>query len=116
MPTIYPVDQRWIQTYLLEPYSEGSKRIFEAWKGATSDDYCPTPLSLKTRTVYLLSGSLLMLPLVNSVIWIFWKTFGDPTSAPPVPERPSTPRKIAAVNGETVPAKAPDFYLIKGRF
>lgn len=114
MTTIAPVNRESAHNFFLKPYFEGIKRINEAWQGATSEDYSPIPLSWKTRTVYLITGSLLLVPLINTVIWLFWKTFGHPTSPPPVPETPiaaTAPKaaKTEAVKKDVAPTKAPDF-------
>jgi hypothetical protein len=44
-----------------------------------------TPLSLKERTVECLTGLSLMIPLLNTLIWVFWDTFGSPDQLADLP-------------------------------
>ena len=75
---IYPVTRQYIHKYLAEPLLQGCELFNLAWEGK---DRCliPNNLSLKERLIYCLQGALLLLfPLINVIIWLVWKTFGNP--------------------------------------
>lgn len=75
---IAPVDPQWIHTYLLEPCLLGCERLNRVW-GATdfSSPQTDSP-SLRERIVLWIEGIAVLSPIVNTIIWITWKTFGDP--------------------------------------
>ncbi|MBX7067560.1 MAG: hypothetical protein K1X28_10060 [Parachlamydiales bacterium] len=74
---IFPVDRQWVYTYVLEPYAQGCEYLDLFWKGVDRS-LEQNPLSLTERIVYLIEGTALMLPFVNSIIWIALQTFGSP--------------------------------------
>lgn len=111
---IAPVDAKWCHTYILEPYLQGSDLLNDAWAGKDVEE---KPLSLKERCICILQGVALMTPFVNAIIWIAWKTFGDPISLidrfqqeePVIVERP-LPSPVFVQHGSTpstVPIPAP---------
>ncbi len=70
----------WVHTYLEQPFEEGIERIKRAIHGRylhlfEEDKY---PISLKHRSIYLLSGIALLIPLINVIVWSFMKTFFEP--------------------------------------
>lgn len=74
---IYPVDKLWLHTYVLEPYLQGCSRVMLAW----SPESCilgKGPSNLTDRVICWLQGTLLMIPLINTIVWLFWKAFGSP--------------------------------------
>ncbi|PIS02669.1 MAG: hypothetical protein COT85_01165 [Chlamydiae bacterium CG10_big_fil_rev_8_21_14_0_10_42_34] len=75
---ICPIDRQWIHTFLLEPYLQGCEMVNRAWKGIDFHSLVQRPFSLKERIVFWFTGSALMIPLINSVIWISWQTLGAP--------------------------------------
>ncbi len=75
---ICPVNREWIHTYVFEPYLQGAALIKRAWKGVDFLSLERTPLSLKERLISLLTGLALMIPLINTIIWLAWQTFGNP--------------------------------------
>src|SRR3989344_5738573 len=89
---IYPVDRFWIHTYVLEPYAQGCELINRAWNGIGSS-LEQNRLSLRDRIVCWIQGITLMLPLLNTIIWLAWQTFGQPEKLadPFCPETTSPP-------------------------
>jgi len=67
-----------LQEILLRPYTEGAERVNRAINGVDFHDITHREISLKNRCWSLLVGLCLMLPLINTVIWICMKTFGNP--------------------------------------
>ena len=70
----------WVHTYIEQPFEEGVERIKRAVHGRylhlfEQDKY---PISLRDRCIYFLSGSLLLIPLINVIVWSFMKTFFEP--------------------------------------
>lgn len=87
---ITPVNPEWIHNQLMRPYLEGCTRLNLCWSGVRpSVSY--TPIPLKNRIIYLMQGFFLLLPLINTIIWLCWKRFGSPTilSEPFCPEGPT---------------------------
>ena len=74
---ICPINREWVHNNLLEPYLQGSELINMAWKGVDRS-LAPTHLSLSERVICWLQGVSLMVPFVNSVIWLAWQAFGKP--------------------------------------
>lgn len=74
---IFPVDREWVYTFVLEPYAQGCEYLELFWKGVDRS-LQQNPLLLTDRIVCLLKGALLMVPLINTIIWIAWQTFGSP--------------------------------------
>lgn len=74
---ICPVSREWIHAHLLAPYLQGVELINLAWKGVDRS-LAPNPLSLSERVICWLQGIALMLPLVNTIIWLAWQAFGEP--------------------------------------
>ncbi|HAB99895.1 MAG TPA: hypothetical protein DCE71_08745 [Parachlamydiales bacterium] len=70
----------WVHAYIEQPFEEGIERIKRAVHGKylhlfEQDKY---PISLRDRCIYFLSGSLLLIPLINVIISSFMKTFFEP--------------------------------------
>jgi len=80
---INPGNPVWLHTYVLLPFLEGLERFDYAWKGQDPLSFLDIPFSLKERVVLVAKGSLLMLPLINSIIWVAMETFGEPTLTEP---------------------------------
>src|SRR5579872_5216093 len=93
-----------LYTFVVQPYLEGTERLNRAWQGVDFHSLMPAKFSLKERVVFLLSGiCLVFFPLINSIIWLAWKTFGnpetlsDPYIPPVIPEpKPVKEMPIAA--------------------
>ncbi|MBU6446636.1 MAG: hypothetical protein KGQ49_04490, partial [Verrucomicrobia bacterium] len=68
---LLPVNEEWCHSYILEPYAEGVEYLNLFWEGVdrSLEKNC---LSLTDRVVCLLKGTLLMIPLLNTIIWIAW--------------------------------------------
>jgi hypothetical protein len=75
---ISPVSPEWVHEFVMQPYLEGAERLNRAWQGANIHSLNRTVLSLKERVISALIGIALMLPLINTIIWIAWQTFGKP--------------------------------------
>lgn len=65
--------ENWVYTYLEQPFLEGIWRLRRAVHGFNFQPTTPVKISLCERTIYLLSGSLLVLPPLNFILWIFMK-------------------------------------------
>ncbi len=76
--TLWPVDKDWIYTYIFEPVFEGIERVTRAWHGINFHHIDYPTLSLKKRVISWLIGTILLIPLINTVIWLYWQTFGNP--------------------------------------
>ncbi len=75
---INPLKAQWVHTWIVEPFLEGASRVNRAWLGVNSHTIKQTPLSLKERVVSLLTGLVLLIPLVSIIVWLAWQTFGRP--------------------------------------
>ncbi len=76
---IAPLSSKELYSFVVQPYIEGSERLNRAWHGIDFHSLTHTKFSLKEKAVFLLSGiCLVVFPLINSVIWLAWKTFGHP--------------------------------------
>ncbi len=76
---ISPMSSKELYTFVVQPYLEGSERLNRAWQGIDFHSLTHAKFSLKERAVFLLTGIVLVFfPLINSVIWLAWKTFGNP--------------------------------------
>ena len=77
--SLTPATPEWLHQYLIEPYLEGIERLNRAWRGVELYRIKPVALSLKERVISLITGiALTFFPLVNTVIWMAWQTFGTP--------------------------------------
>ncbi len=74
---ICPVDRHWIHTYIIAPFLEGCERINQAWNGV-DNSLEANSLSLTDRVILWIQGMALMVPLLNTIIWIAWCIFGSP--------------------------------------
>lgn len=86
----------WVHSYIEQPFEEGIERIKRAIHGRylhlfEQDKY---PISLQDRSIYLLSGIVLLVPLINLVAWSFMKTFFEP-------EQLAQPYMLAKYEGQT---------------
>lgn len=93
---IYPIDREWIFTYVLEPYDQGCELINLFWNGVDRS-LERNALSWGDRLIYLIEGALLLIPLINTIIWIVYQTFLKmdtlvdpfcPEAETPLPARP----------------------------
>lgn len=99
---ICPVDREWIHDHIMEPYLQGAELCKIAWSGEDKS-LKPNPLSSKERVIYWLQGASLMIPFVNTIIWIAWQTFGTPEKlfdpfCPEIPPPPAPPTKVIIHN------------------
>jgi hypothetical protein len=90
MTSLIPMSPERLHKLIVLPYEEGAARLDRAWLGINIQSLNREPLywieksgagraKLGLRTISLITGILLsFLPLVNTVIWIAWKTFGRP--------------------------------------
>lgn len=109
---IHPFNPWWVHTYLFEPCLQGKALVEIAWKGVDFSNLARPVLTLQKRAVFLITGIFLMIPLINTIIWISWQTFGtpvplfDPYSASDVPFKIKAPvaliRPIEASRHRTV--------------
>jgi hypothetical protein len=103
---ICPVNREWIHNYLLEPYLQGCELVNRAWIGV---DRClePNHLSFKERIVCWLQGASLLIPFINTIIWLAWQAIGNPEKLfdPFCPEIDPPQQQIEPfVNGAQPPA------------
>jgi hypothetical protein len=89
---ICPISPEWIHNHLVEPYLQGVELVNQAWKGETRS-LLPQPLSLAERVICWIQGTFLLLPFVNTIIWLAWQTFGTPEKLadPYYPEKEPAP-------------------------
>lgn len=76
--SLTPFKPEWFHAFMIHPFSEGTARINRAFNGVDFLTLIPRSLSLKERAVDLITGVLLLLPLVNTVLWIAMQTWGHP--------------------------------------
>jgi hypothetical protein len=104
---ICPINREWIHNHLLEPYLQGCALITIAWNGFDRS-LAPTPLSLSDRVVCWLQGVALMIPFVNTIIWLAWQAFGTPEKLfdpyCPEAEPPPPPPPPVIIHGPVQPA------------
>lgn len=91
----------WSHTHLLEPYEEGWARLERAISGKDWYKVDYPELSLQDRAISLISGLSLILPFINSIVWLAMEIFGkaeklsDPFDPNPIkklsPEPEPTP-------------------------
>lgn len=67
----------WTQMAILEPTDQGIARINRCFRGVNLHNINHTKLDWSERVVDLLTGLALMIPLLNMVVWVFMKTFGN---------------------------------------
>ncbi len=75
LPEILP---SWLYTSVLQPYLEGAERINRFVQGVDLHQIDYPQLDWCDRTIHLITGIALMLPFVNSIVWIALQTFGSP--------------------------------------
>ncbi|MDP1608940.1 MAG: hypothetical protein Q8L98_06480 [Chlamydiales bacterium] len=68
----------WVKTYIIEPYLEGIERIRRAIHGKISDLFIAQSVSLEDRIIYLISGTSLLIPFFNSMLWFFMQIVSEP--------------------------------------
>ncbi len=103
---IAPMSSKELYTYVVQPFLEGAERLNRAWQGVDFHSLSHATFSLKERIVFLLTGiCLVFFPLINSVVWLAWRTFGNPEilSDPFIPASPS-PVPLPAVEQPRVSA------------
>jgi len=92
----------WSQAYILEPMNEGTARINRCFRGVNLHHIDHPKLDWSKRIIDLITGSLLMIPLINTVIWIFIRTFGNAEfMAQPMAPIPFKPWNEAIAASET---------------
>ena len=74
---IIPIDRPWIHTHILLPYYQGCELVNQAWAGADRSIET-SPFSWQERVIIWIKGMILLIPIVNTIIWLVWKTFGKP--------------------------------------
>jgi hypothetical protein len=74
---IAPVDPQWIHTYLLEPCLLGCERLNRVWGEINFNSSKKNSPPLRERIVLWIEGMAILSPIINTIIWITWKTFGD---------------------------------------
>ncbi len=99
---ITPVDREWIHTHVLEPYLQGCELMKMAWEGVDKS-LKPNYLTLSKRAICWLQGASLMIPVVNTIIWLTWQALGPPEklfdpfcpeTTPPSPSKPQLKSQI----------------------
>lgn len=89
MIRINPFTTSWCNQFLYIPLLEGSARIVDRF-------YYGAERSWKERTVSLLTGASLCVPLIGAIVWIFWEAFGEPERLHVVPIKiPPAPAPVA---------------------
>jgi hypothetical protein len=63
--------------YILEPFSEGAARINRAIEGKNLHFIHHPSLAWDERLVDIFTGIFLLIPIINTIIWIFMRTFGE---------------------------------------
>ena len=93
---IVPVNPEWIHSYLLEPYLQGVALFEFAWTGK-DNSLIPREFSWQKRVVFWLQGMALLTPIIGTIIWIAWQTFGNPQLLvdPYSPEVPVVPQELS---------------------
>ncbi len=76
--TLAPLSPKTLHALLVSPFEEGCARINLAFFSKNMHSLNPARFCWQERLVHLAAGALLMLPLINAIIWIAWKTFGNP--------------------------------------
>ena len=105
---ILPVNPEWIHSHLLEPYLQGITLLEFAWSGK-DDSIIPKEFSWKNRIVCWLQGMTLLTPVIGTIVWIVWRTFGTPQlladpSSPEILESPQGfPLQIQIQRAEAEP-------------
>ena len=67
-----------IYTYIAKPYLEGGERLKRAFHGVDFHLFSRPRISILDRICYGLVGLVLLIPLINTIAWIFMQTFGEP--------------------------------------
>ena len=75
---ICPVNREWLHSFLVEPCLQGTELINQAWTGRHFNPLNQSRLSLTDRAICFIKGTVLLIPLVNTIIWLAWQTFGNP--------------------------------------
>ena len=75
---ITPLNREWFYATTIQPFKEGAERINLAFNGVDALSLELRSLSLKERIIRLITGILLMIPLVNTIVWLAMQTFGQP--------------------------------------
>ena len=66
---------QWVYSRLEKPFLEGVERLRRAIHGVDSHPLNEIPVPLRDRAIYLITGTLLLLPPINFILWIFMDTF-----------------------------------------
>lgn len=117
----------WFHEYIAQPYHEGIRRIERAVFCADLSYIDHPDLSLKDAVVSFLVGvALILLPFINTIIWIAMRTFGGAdvlappfsgSTPPSLPQIPAPPKKevfkISFPRLEAIPSSKPKPLEIK---
>lgn len=76
---ICPFTPLYFHNHFMEPYLQGCEMVTRAWKGIDFHSLTKAPLSLKERVISWIVGTLLLIPIINTIIWFAWKMLGNPT-------------------------------------
>ena len=76
--SLSPLNREWFYALIIQPYKEGVERINLFFSGVNPLTFELHKLTLKERVISLISGILLMVPLINTIVWITMQTFGHP--------------------------------------
>ncbi len=82
-----------LQEIIYKPFAEGGERINRAIEGVNLHHIQHPKMNLLDRGWSLLVGVCLMMPVINSILWICMKIFGNPEilSEPFTPDSPQAP-------------------------
>jgi|GEM_PF-6739036 hypothetical protein len=70
--------REWIYTYVAQPVLEGGERLKRAFHGIDFHLFSRPRIGIFDRISYGLIGFVLIIPLLNTITWIFMQTFGEP--------------------------------------
>lgn len=106
------VNPELIHTHLLEPYLQGATLVEFAWTGK-DHSIIPKQFFWEERAILWLKGMCLLIPVISNVIWIAWKTFGNPQFladpySPEITEIPPLPPPASQVQIPTREVQAPE--------
>jgi hypothetical protein len=80
---LLPINSAGLHALVMRPFLEGSTRLEQAWSGKKILSFVGARLSLKERVVSLVQGALLMVPIINTIIWVAMHTLGEPELTDP---------------------------------
>ena len=108
--TLIP-SQAWIHTYMKQPYWEGFERLRRAVHGVNYHLITEPRISLKERVVSLAVGTLLVIPLVNTIVWVAMQVFSEPEKLGPpfipkgkIPSEPKFEKEDRTASHQSLPS------------